>query len=144
MSGDDDVPVGYGNPPRHHRVKPNEVRNPWGRKGRPRAQVDFLDEPFELKIDGQTMRITRGEALDYALSKTAAAGNVSAIKELERRRRDRAVAAATNAGDDRLAPEDQRAFERCLDRALRDKAIGCNGAAGQPSTSQHGTTGTAS
>ena len=133
MSEEHDNPVGYGNPPRQHRVKKDEVRNPWGRKGKPRQEVDFLDQPFKLKIDGKSVTVTRDEALDHALFKEGIAGNVSAIKRLEERRRARARAAKAGSNDERFASEDQRAFDRYLDRALRDRATGGDGGRDQTS-----------
>ena len=133
MSSDDDeaAPPGYGSPPKQHRIRSKEIRNPWGRKGKPRPEIDFLDEPFDLKSEGRVLKITRGQALDWALFKAAFEGNVSAIRELERRR-DRELVAKAGAGDERLSPEDQRAFDRCLERALT-KAVDGSGGVSQPS-----------
>ena len=128
MSSDDsDAQVGYGRPPKQHRIKSKEVRNPWGRKGKPRPEIDFLDQPFELKMEGRVEKITRGQALDWALFKVAIEGKVSAIKELERRYRER-LASTASADDDRLSPEEQRAFERCLERTRRMRTDGSSGA----------------
>ena len=115
MSADEDAQVGYGRPPQQHRIKSKEVRNPRGRRGKPRPEVDFLDQPFELKMEGRVEKITRWQALDWALFKVAIEGKVSAIKELERRYRER-LASTASADDDRLSPEEQRTFERCLER----------------------------
>ena len=129
MSLDDAAePAGFGNPPRQHRIRAGEVRNPWRRKGKPRPEVDFLDEPVPTKIDGKTLLLTRDQLLDHALFREGVKGNVSAIRELERRRRDRALAAKAGAGDEHLASEDQRAFDRYIDRALRDRAMRGDGA----------------
>ena len=62
-----DVEVGYGRPPREHRIKEGETRNPWGRKGKPGSKTDFMDRRIEICLDGKLLNVTRAEALDYGL-----------------------------------------------------------------------------
>ncbi|TXN43709.1 DUF5681 domain-containing protein [Methylobacterium sp. WL7] len=108
--------VGYGCPPPQHRFKPNQVANPWGRKGKPKTKGDFLDEIVVVQVAGKRQRLTRDETVDLALYKEVLAGNVSAAKELDRRRRERRASRPDTETDDTLSPEDQAAFDRLIAR----------------------------
>ena len=108
--------VGYGRPPQRHQVKPGEVRNPWGRRGKPKPPVDFLDETLVLRIDGEPRTVTRAEALDHFLFAKAAKGDVRATQRLEARAQARRQSAAVPE-DAELTTDEQAAFERYLRRA---------------------------
>src|SRR6185437_9114850 len=77
--------VGYGRPPREHVIKKGEVRNPWGRPGKPKPEIDFLDECISITVNGRQKKITRARALDEALFREAVRGSVSAAKHLSQR-----------------------------------------------------------
>jgi hypothetical protein len=113
----DDEEVGYGRPPPRHRIGSGEVRNPWGRRGKPRSAVDFLDETLVLRIDGEPRTLTRAEALDHFLFAKAARGDVRAIQLLQARSQARRQSAAA-PGDTDLSPEQQASFDRFLRRAV--------------------------
>ena len=117
--------VGYRRPPVEHQIKPGEVRNQWGRKGKPRPKLDFLDEPFTVRVDGKKLCTTRRLALDHGLFNSALAkGRVSSVRELERRSRERREA-NDNATDEVASPDEQAAFDRYLFRRLEElKATG--------------------
>ncbi|MCJ2132760.1 hypothetical protein MKK69_01550 [Methylobacterium sp. J-026] len=125
--------VGYGCPPPQHRFKPNQVGNPWGCKGKPKPKSDFLDEIVVVQVAGKRQRLTRDETVDLALYKQVLAGNVSAAKELDRRRRERRASRPDTATDDTLSPEDQAAFDRLIARHAHrqrspDEAVGSGSA----------------
>ena len=112
--------VGYRQPPRAHQIKPGEVRNRWGRKGKPRPEIDFLDEPFEIRIDGRLIKTTRRLALDHALFNSAMTkGRVSNVKELERRSRERAFDAGDDDAGEGLAADEEAALDRHIQRRLQ-------------------------
>ncbi len=108
--------LGYGQPPSQHRIRDGEVRNPWGRRGKPKPPVDFLDEAFVVRIDGVPRTLTRAEALDHFLFAKAAKGDVRAIQLLEARSQTRRQSAAVPE-DTELSPDEQAAFDRYLRRA---------------------------
>ena len=90
--------IGYARPPESGKIKPGEVRNPWGRTGKPAEELD----PFELamnrqitvKIDGETVKMS-GEAAMHIKQLAAAiggaAGPYKTIVEERRSRRARQV-----------------------------------------------------
>ena len=125
-SSDEDEALGYGRPPARHRIKPGEIRNRWGRKGKPRPEVDFLEEPFKICIDDVWITVTRRLVLDHALFNSAMTkGRVSTVKELERRSRERATEdGASNAGEG-VSADEEAALDRHLQRRLQQlQAIG--------------------
>ena len=111
-----DEKVGYGRPPSKRRIGKGEVRNPWGRAGKPKPPVDFLDESLALRIDGEPRTLTRAEALDHFLFAKAAKGDVRAVQLLQARSHARRQSAAT-PGDTELSADEQAAFDRFLRRA---------------------------
>jgi hypothetical protein len=79
--------VGPGHPPRQSRIRPTEVRNPWGRAGKPRpdaARDDFARQMAELisqpirSKDGQTF--TQAQVILNGLLKAVSEGDVRAAK----------------------------------------------------------------
>lgn len=89
----DDGYIGRGAPPVHSRIKPKEVRNPWGSKGKPREgdgvkatddiasqMQEALAKPIRAK-DGKTYTPT--QILFNALIPKVAVGNVQAMKLLD-------------------------------------------------------------
>ncbi len=79
--------VGPGHPPRRSRIRPNEIRNPWGRAGKPRpdaARDDFARQMAELisqpirSKDGQTF--TQAQLILNGLLKAVSEGDVRAAK----------------------------------------------------------------
>lgn len=114
--GPSDEKVGYGRPPPQRRIGKGEIRNPWGRSGKPKPPVDFLDQTLVLRIDGVPQKLTRAEALDHFLFAKAAKGDVRAIQLLEVRSHARRQSAAL-PGDTVLSPDEQAAFDRFLRRA---------------------------
>jgi len=111
-----DEEVGYGQPPSERRIRSGEVRNPWGRAGKPKPPVDFLDETLVVRIDGDPRTLTRAEALDHFLFAKAAKGDVRAIQLLQSRSHARRQSAATPE-DTELSADEQAAFDRFLRRS---------------------------
>ncbi|QEE41345.1 MULTISPECIES: DUF5681 domain-containing protein [unclassified Methylobacterium] len=115
----DTAPIGYGRPPEAHRFKPGGVGNPWGRKGKPKPTIDFFDEIVTVPVGGKPRRMTRDETIDLALYRELMGGNVSASKEMGRRRKERQANRTATSEDDALSPEDQAAFDRMIERRAR-------------------------
>jgi len=111
-----DQDVGYGQPPSERRIRSGEVRNPWGRAGKPKPPVDFLDETLVVRIDGDPRTLTRAEALDHFLFAKAAKGDVRANQLLQARGQARRQSTAVPE-DAELSAEEAAAFERFLHRA---------------------------
>ena len=109
-------PVGYGRPPARHRIRNGEVRNPFGRRGKPKPPVPFLEEMIAIRVDGEPRRMTRGEALDFFLFAKATKGDVRAIRHLEDRSRQRQLSQSQTPTTE-LSPEEQEAFDRYVRRA---------------------------
>ena len=122
--------VGYGHPPKEHRFREGTVPNPWGRKGRPKPKVDFLEEKQRVRIDGRWKWISRSEALDHALYKEALGGKVSAVQQLERRQKRRLAANAEQPDAERLSPDEEAAMLRLLERNLRWSSDGAEESGG--------------
>lgn len=80
-------PVGYGKPPSHAQIKPGEVRNPYGRNGKPKT----LDDPVErimmrkrrVTIDRQEVEISNAEAFFMKLLAQAFDGRAGAARILQ-------------------------------------------------------------
>lgn len=116
----DSVSVGYCRPPQEHRFRKGQTSNPWGRKGKPKPKVDFLDEEVVVSIAGKSKRLKRWEILDRALFQHGTSGNVSAAKlllENHRRRQQENRHEGTAEAD--LSLDDQAAFERLIERSAR-------------------------
>lgn len=67
---------------RDTRIKEGEIRNPWGRNGKPKPQVGFLDQEITISLNGTAATITRREALAHFLFAKAAQGAVPANRLL--------------------------------------------------------------
>lgn len=115
----EDTRVGYSRPPKQHRFKPGGVGNPWGCKGKPKPEIDFLDETVVIPVGGKPRRMTRDETVDLALYKSVMAGNVSAARELDKRRKERRANRSEAVTAETLSGEDQAAFERLIVRQAR-------------------------
>jgi hypothetical protein len=97
-SNDDDNPKkggGYKSPPLHGRIKPGEVRNPYGRNGRRVQEEDAFEKVRRRKgrvnFDGTTTNVMSDEAYWLKVMSMALAGNMAAArlvwKELAARRK---------------------------------------------------------
>ena len=115
----DEEAVGYGRPPSRTRIQEGQRRNPWGRKGRPKPQKDFLDGKIEIRIDGKVVKVTRYEAIDHFLFEAASKRNVSAAKLLEQRRQGRFAQSSQATDADTVSPEEELALLRAVERRLR-------------------------
>ena len=81
--------VGRGVPPVHSRIKPNEVRNPWGSKGKPQAgepaddftaqMRELLAQPIRAK-DGKTF--TAPQVILNGVYTAVVGGDIRALKLL--------------------------------------------------------------
>lgn len=86
--------VGYGRPPKSGQIKPGEVRNPWGKTGKPERREDLLlkiaAEEIRASVNGRTTSMTQEEAAYRKLFQDALSGNATAQKlvmeHLSRRR----------------------------------------------------------
>ena len=125
--------VGFRKPPGEHRFQEGKVSNPYGRRGKPKEKIPYLDQllPHPLTIEGCTRRYTRLEALQHALFAQAMKGNVSAAQELDRICRTQA-----NAPEDDWAPspEGEQALNRFIKRHREgaDKPVDDDGKSGRP------------
>lgn len=128
-SGDDEE-VGYGRPPKKHQFRKGEPSaNPYGCRGKPKAEVpvqaaepDFLDELVPITIDGKRQRVTRDQSVDHALCLRAIRGDVAAARELSVRRslrEKRRAAAERSLAAEIAAPvtaEDEALIARSFSR----------------------------
>jgi hypothetical protein len=125
-------PEGYARPPERTRIKPGEVRNPWGRNGKPGADGD---DPFEfamgqktkVSIDGVTMMVTAEAAIHLKQASRAMGeenGLYKIIVEERRFRRGMGPAPLTPAEIEAAAAEIQQRKELSarLMRLLEDAA----------------------
>lgn len=71
-------------PGRDTRIKDGEIRNPYGRNGKPKPAVGFLDEEIVMSLNGTPATVTRREALDHFLFVQATQGEIPAIRLLHR------------------------------------------------------------
>lgn len=119
--------VGYRNPPKEHRFQDGHKGNPWGCKGKPKPERDFLEERQRVRIEGRWRRLTRDQLIDHALYKAVVSeGNVSAAKELKLRRQERMARKAEAVDTDVLMPEDELALLRAVERRLRQRDPGAD------------------
>lgn len=87
--------VGYGKPPEHGRIRPGEVRNPFGRNGKSKKGEDAFEKVMaretRVTIDGQVIQLNTEEAYYLKIIAMALAGGVGAARlvqeELHRRRK---------------------------------------------------------
>ena len=108
--------VGYRSPPPR---REGEIRNPWGRNGKPKPKADFLEGFVTLQVEGEPVQVTRDEALDYFLfSRASQNGDPQAIKRLEERWRRR-QGAGQGPEDAGLSEEEQAAFDDYVRRQAR-------------------------
>ena len=105
MSGQNNRPAGYANPPAQHRFKKGKSGNP---RGRPRKQDDLWSHmnrvlSRKVKLQGSDDQIPIREALIRRLRELALAGDRRAL-ELQRR-----ILAEAGAADvDRFDPEEEK------------------------------------
>lgn len=111
--------VGYGRPPKQHAIKPGEVRNRWGRRGKPRPEVDFLDGYVLVSVNGRLQKMTRSQALDEALFQKAMKGSVAATKMLEQRAERRRAAKTQGGNEEALSAEEDQILERFLEKETK-------------------------
>lgn len=111
--------VGYGRPPKEHAIKRGEVRNPYGRRGKPRSEIDFMDGYVVVTVNGRQQKMTRDEFLDETLFREAARGSVPAIKHLERRAERRRAEKSSGAHGGRLSEEEEQIVERFLEKETK-------------------------
>lgn len=86
--------VGYGRPPKSGQIKPGEVRNPWGKTGKPRLTEDVLlkiaSELVPASINGRATMISQEEAFWRKVFQEIHKGKIAAARltaeSLERRR----------------------------------------------------------
>lgn len=114
--------VGYGRPPEEHRIREGDIRNPWGRRGKPKPATDFLEQLVPIRIDGRSRKITRAEAIDHALYREAMAGKVPAAKLLEARYDRRLAAKAGEPKPEQLTLDQEAALLRFFERTSRASA----------------------
>jgi hypothetical protein len=114
--------VGYQSPPEDHKFKPGNKRNPWGRNGKPKPAIAFLDVNVEVTIDGKKTRRTRREVTKFALFKVVAGGGspaVSAAKLLFELDKSNAKGTSVEADNEPLPEQDSAALERYVARQLQ-------------------------
>ncbi|MGA0594579.1 hypothetical protein [Enterovirga sp. CN4-39] len=111
--------VGFCRPPKEHRFKPGHPGNPWGCKGKPKADKEFLDERQRVLIDGKWRWLTRDQLIDIALYKAVVKdGNVSAAKLLDARKEARLAKLSVDQGEEELSPDEEAALLRAAQRRL--------------------------
>ena len=79
--------IGPGKPPRHSRFKKGKSGNPRGRPVRPPLpHIVFweeLNKPISLQIDGETLKMSRLEAIYRQLGLMARKGNPKAVRLMD-------------------------------------------------------------
>lgn len=84
--------VGYGKPPLAGRIKPGEVRNRYGRKGKPLPgdpRVQALAHPVTAKIEGQKVQLRADVAMWTVTARKALAGDDAAFAMISQERLSR-------------------------------------------------------
>lgn len=104
-------------PRRDTRIREGEIRNPYGRNGRPKPAVDFLDEEITLSLNGTPATVTRREALDHFLFAASAQSKVPAIRLLHRLHPEAPVDDGPAASD--LSQEEKEVLEAFLRQQVR-------------------------
>lgn len=118
---DDDNRVGYGKPPRAHRIAPGEVRNPYGRKGKPKpvdALAQTLAHRTTISIAGELKTVTIEEALHLVTASRALKGNDAAFREISIERRSRRPPGPPPMTLDELAVAEAQAERRRVVSAM--------------------------
>ncbi|TAL83900.1 MAG: hypothetical protein EPN75_00420 [Beijerinckiaceae bacterium] len=110
--------VGYGRPPKQHTIKPGEVRNPYGRRGKPRPEVDFLDEYVFVTVNGRRQKMTRRRALKEVLFREGMRGTISATKHLEQSA-EKSAAKANGKDEGTLSAAEDKILERHMEKELQ-------------------------
>lgn len=87
-STEDDVPTGYGNPPKEYRWKKGQSGNPRRRRARlptesTVAMIDrLLAAPVQITINGEANKVSALEAIVFQLLQKEMAGNQQAARTL--------------------------------------------------------------
>jgi len=89
-----DYKNGYARPPESGKIKPGEVRNPWGPKGKPKPQaIDPFEfaakQPTKITIDGNIIEVSAEAAAHLVNIKNAIGGDPRAHKNMQEERRSR-------------------------------------------------------
>ena len=86
--GEKDYKVGYGKPPKHTQFRPGQSGNPEGRPKDSRNVKDVLkevaNEPILVKENGESIIVSKKEALVRTLFAKALNGDMRATRELFR------------------------------------------------------------
>lgn len=88
---------GYSKPPQHGKIKPGEVRNPWGPKGKPKSEAfdpfEFAAQmPTTVTVNGQTMEVSAETASQLQSFAAGIRGDPKAHKNIQDERRSRRAA----------------------------------------------------
>jgi hypothetical protein len=73
----EDYEIGRGKPPEAGKIRAGEVRNPFGRKGRPKATANLMNQ-----VLGETVRIREGDK-EFRASKWEASFRALVLKALK-------------------------------------------------------------
>lgn len=89
-----DYETGYCRPPKHGQTKRDEVRNPWGPKGKPKPeQIDAFEfaasQPTTIRLQGEEITVPAEVASHLINMQAAVAGNQRAHKNVQDERRAR-------------------------------------------------------
>lgn len=121
-----DYESGYARPPESGKIKPGEVRNPWGPKGKPKPQaIDPFEfaaaQPTKVTIDGKVVEVTAETAAQLVNMRAAMAGDTKAHKNMqdERRSRRRAGPPELTAEELLKAKEDEEKRKELSSKLIR-------------------------
>jgi hypothetical protein len=92
-----DYTSGYSKPPQHGKIKPGEVRNPWGPKGKPKPEAfdpfEFAAQmPTTVTVNGQMMEVSAETASQLQSFAAGIRGDAKAHKNIQDERRSRRAA----------------------------------------------------
>jgi hypothetical protein len=150
-----DYDVGYGRPPKSGQIKPGEVRNRWGKNGKPEAIEDLFSkvaaELIPAHINRKTLSMSQEEAAYRKMFQEALRGNPAALKLALEQLSKRIAAGPPPPTAEELAQQESEQAERerlsaRLVRLLEEKAArkrksgarsGPYGADGEPPRSDH-------
>ncbi|WP_267379174.1 MULTISPECIES: hypothetical protein [unclassified Sphingomonas] len=119
-----DYTMGYARPPKHGQIKPGEVRNPWGPKGKPKAEAP---DPFEFAtsqmttvvLNGEKLTMTAEAAANIVAMQKAIAGDPRAMKNMQdERRARRRMGPPPKTADELLKDKEDLARRRQLTSSL--------------------------
>jgi hypothetical protein len=122
-----DYATGYARPPppENGKIKPGEVRNPYGKNGKPKDEPDLfvkvMARDTRVAIDGEVTFVPTTEAYFMKVAAMALSGNIGAARILQEELARRRKAEPAPMTAEELA---QREAEEAEKRALSERLVG--------------------